>query len=78
MELERYFFNSYKKKYKGHWYYRCMQYNTVIYVPKEPEGGFYTWCYCYKYSGDLVGRMVCSKECIEEVDQEYKKRRGWV
>ncbi|MGH1048802.1 MULTISPECIES: hypothetical protein [Bacillus] len=76
MELERYSYNPYKKKYKGHWHYRCRHCDKVIYVPKESEdGGYYIWIYCDVYSP--TGSMFCSKECIEEVDQEYKKRRGW-
>ncbi|MEH7037181.1 hypothetical protein COM13_16155 [Bacillus pseudomycoides] len=77
MELERYSYNPYKKKYKGHWHYRCRHCDTVIYVPKEPTGGYYTWDYCDEYSTEIACLMFCSKECIEEVDQEYKKRRGW-
>ncbi|BCC10846.1 TPA: hypothetical protein ACLBZV_000930 [Bacillus cereus] len=76
MELERYPYNPYKKKYKGHWHYRCRHCDKVICVPKEPEGGgYYIWIYCDVYSP--TGSMFCSKECIEEVDQKYKKRRGW-
>lgn len=67
----------FKKEYKSDWVYRCVHCSELIKVPFKPEGGgYYVWGITDEISDGLglISRMICP-ECIEEVEEDYLKRK---